>query len=371
MDLDPGTSFGTNAGVGTSQQGQSSSQRSTGTPGIIPGTMDLYSQLLGLNQQNYNTMLGGYGSAGQNLAQRLGQIQGGYGDLGARVGQAGGTALDWQTGGGNNIQRGYDELMRSVMGNIQGTDASQRQAIQDAYRAQQGQVTQQMLNAGLGNTTVAGTMQRGPMLDAQKANIALSNQMAQLMAGYQSQIGGAKLGYLNQLNQQNVAQQNLMAQRMQEIGMAGLGQQMSGLGMQNQMAETLLRSLAGYRFQNTFGNMTGQTSESQGGGGGFGSSQQRQGGQQGSRQANPQSPYGGTGNFAYNQGASGTMFQGGEPGTADQAAGYDPAFPYAGVGVGGWGNVGAAAEAPSYDPYAGIGWSNLGDVGSFGAYGGE
>ncbi len=54
------------------------------------------------------------------------------------------------------------------------------------------------MNAGLGNTTVTSSVSRGLMYDRTKAENALAEQIAQLKAGYMSQIGLAGLGYRGQ-----------------------------------------------------------------------------------------------------------------------------------------------------------------------------
>jgi hypothetical protein len=96
-------------------------------------------------------------------------------------------------GAENSTLAGYTTLGKDVMQTIQGITASQSQAIADAYAQQTGATTQQMINSGLGNSTVLASQQQGNLLQEQKANVALANQQAQLEAGYQSQIGLAGL----------------------------------------------------------------------------------------------------------------------------------------------------------------------------------
>jgi hypothetical protein len=171
-----------------------------------------YSSALAQNQANYQNILQGYQQTlgAQSTAQQA-------------------------------IGSGYQQLGQSIQNTIQGVGASQTQAIQDAYKQQSGQMTQQMLNSGLGNTTVLGTMQRGPMLDAQKAQVALQNQLAQLSAGYQSQIGQGQLNYQNEANMQNTALANQQLQWMNSIqslypNAQAYGQLMGQQGMFNQMS---------------------------------------------------------------------------------------------------------------------------------------
>ena len=133
-----------------------------------------YNAALAMNSQNYSNILNGY----QQTAANQSNVQKG-------------------------IQGGYNQLGTDVQNTIQGVDASQRQAISDQYAQAQGQATQDLTNRGLGNTTVTNSVNRGLGLDQAKANIALSNQMAQLQAGYKSQLGLAGLGFANQANMQN------------------------------------------------------------------------------------------------------------------------------------------------------------------------
>jgi hypothetical protein len=138
--------------------------------------MGAYNNALSLNKQNYSNILGGYQ-----------------------------TALQSQQAVQQGIQQGYATLSSNVLGTIQGIDASQRQAIRDQYAMQAGQTAQGLINRGLGNTTVANSMQRGVAADRAKADIALTNQTQQLNAGYQSNLGLAGLNYANQANTQNTA----------------------------------------------------------------------------------------------------------------------------------------------------------------------
>lgn len=147
--------------------------------GGVPAADDYasaYSNALNLNKQNYSNILAGYQSTAAAQQQAAAGILAGYGTLSA-----------------------------GIQNQIRGTDASQRQALTDQYVAESGKQSQGLINRGLGNTTVANSVQRGLSLDHAKANIQLSNQMAQLMANYQVSIGQAGLNYANQANQQRTA----------------------------------------------------------------------------------------------------------------------------------------------------------------------
>lgn len=99
-----------------------------------------------------------------------------------------------------NIMSGYQGLTSSVLGNLKGIDASQRQAITDSYAQQSGAASQSMISRGLGNSTVQDSVQRGLSFDRTKADIALTNQTQQLYAGYQANLGSQQLGFMNSVS---------------------------------------------------------------------------------------------------------------------------------------------------------------------------
>ena len=133
-----------------------------------------YQSSLAMNQTNYNNILSGYSSL-----------------------------MSSQQAAEAPITAGYGQLENQVMGTIQGITASQQQAIKDVYAQQSGAASQQMINSGLGNSTVQQSVQRGLTLDEQKAQVALANQQAQLTAGYQSNLGLAGLNWQQQALGQN------------------------------------------------------------------------------------------------------------------------------------------------------------------------
>ncbi len=164
-------------------------------------------------------MFQGLGGSPQQAAAALGPAYNAsyQGMLGMNVGLGGtinnlyNTTMANQLGTQQNIQQGYGDLASGVQNTIQGIDASQRQSIADAYAQQSGAMGQNMVSRGLGNFTVADAAQRGLSLDKQKADINLSNQTAQLQAGYQSQLGLAGLSQQNAANMQNTALSNQQA----------------------------------------------------------------------------------------------------------------------------------------------------------------
>ncbi len=192
--------------------------------------MSAYNSALQQNQAQYQNILGGYQQTAGNQFAAQQPIQQGYQQLGGQVqnylGEMG-NALNQQATNNQGISAGYGQLQQNVLGSIQNITSSQQQAIANAYQQQSGQLSQNMINAGLGNTTVQGSMQGGLLQQEQLPLAALANQQAQLTAGYQSQLGLSNLGFANQANQQNTAQANLIgsnqANYASQIGQAGLG----------------------------------------------------------------------------------------------------------------------------------------------------
>lgn len=174
-----------------------------------------YSNALAGAQQSYGNILANYGGGG-GAAGGGGLAPGGLpfdalagggnfdftgnpANLSSNYKTAYQGALGFNAALGNQINQGWGQLGQNIQGTIQGITASQQQAINDAYAAQQGQATQGLISAGLGNTTVQSSVARGIELDKAKAGIALANQMAGLSAGYQAQIGQGQLGFLNSI----------------------------------------------------------------------------------------------------------------------------------------------------------------------------
>lgn len=200
-----------------------STSRSTSTPGIVPGMMDVYNQLVGINQQRYQNVLSAYQQGLGQLNTQLGGIYGGYNQLTNRVlGQLGLAGGGW------------------------GIAAPAATAIRQQQAQTGGQVQQRMIDAGLGNTTVQANLAQQNALYAQQAYGSLGSQLAQTAAGYTSQ-----------------------------IGLAGLSARMQGAGLAANYYQGGLGHL-GQQLHNPAGNMIGNfgqsvsTSYGYGGGGGGG-----------------------------------------------------------------------------------------------------
>lgn len=205
--------------------GSSSSSRSEQQ--IIPGMKDVYNQLYQANQNNYANILNAYNQGQATVDDQLGGILGDYNNL---------------------INQVYTNLGVGQGG--WGVAAPAAQEIERLYQQSQGQNRQRLIDAGLGNTTVAPNVLNQSVRLAAQSYGNLGAQLADKAVGYQTQIAQA-------------AQEA----RLRALGLkTGLSQQLSG-------------NLAGYRFANTAGDLTGNVSSNQSsnthssgetGGGGYG-----------------------------------------------------------------------------------------------------
>lgn len=128
-----------------------------------------YNSALNMNQTNYNNILAGYQqTAGNQLLAQQGVVG------------------------------GYNNLSNDVLGGIAGIGSDQLALINRNYAAQSGNADQNLINSGLGNSTVRSSVQRGIGLDQNLAQNNLANSIAQTKAGFQSNIGLAGLGYQGQ-----------------------------------------------------------------------------------------------------------------------------------------------------------------------------
>ena len=187
-----------------------STARSTTRTQIVPGMKKVYNQLLKLNTQNYNKMVSAYNQGSQQIANTLPGIYAGYGDLEERIMSTLGMGAPL---GGDNwgvAQPAANQIRRD-------------------FARTQGQQQQQMINAGLGNTTVLANFDNQNTRAAGEAYGALGANLANLAAGYQ-----------------------------RDVGLAGQAAQMQGLGLQANYTLGGVNALGNYRFANTAGDLTGQ-----------------------------------------------------------------------------------------------------------------
>lgn len=145
-------------------------------------------------------------------------------------------ALAGQQKRSQRIAQGYNQLQAGVLGQLQGAGNARSQQIADYYTAQAGQQNQSLINRGLGNTTVASSVGRGLAYDQTKAQTALSNDVAQNFAKYQSELGLAGLGYRGQANQQRTGLLNAQLGYQGDWQKALLGAGMQGASLANQFS---------------------------------------------------------------------------------------------------------------------------------------
>lgn len=257
-----------------------------------------YNSALQMNQSNYNNILAGYQ---QTLAQQVGAQQA--------------------------IGSGYTNLYNDVLGRVQGTNDANMQGINDSYAQQQGSASQSLINRGLGNTTIQSSVTRGIEADRAKAITQSQNGFAQLMAGYQSNLGQAGLGY-----QANAAAQNVATQQRQLDFMNSVQAQYPDAGQYAQLAQMKASQAAASRP----GGMGGA------GGGGYAAPSGQFGG------FTRQTPYGGS--VARNDYPT----PGNNANAFYQPGGYN-ALPSAGAGMGYVGDAEALATGYAMDGMVGAG----------------
>jgi hypothetical protein len=149
------------------------------TPGgVAAAYQGAYNNALAMNQSNYNNILSGY----QNLLSRNSTAQ-----------QA--------------IQAGYSNLYNNVIGQVQGIGQAQAQQIDRQYQADLATGSQQLVDRGLGNTTIQESVNRGAAADRNLAQLQLQDTVASRTAGYMSSLGLAGL----QQQQQGVNTSNDLA----------------------------------------------------------------------------------------------------------------------------------------------------------------
>lgn len=279
-------------------QGTSTSTSSSGTR-VLPELFTGYQNMLKSQQNIYGNVLSAFQNSGKQLQQQLPQVYQGYNQLNQNVQNT----LGMGGHGWGVAQPGADEIART-------------------YADRLGQTQSQMTSAGLGNTTIAqGAQNQNARLAAQSYG-SLGAQLADKYAGYQSQIGLARQGAM-----------------------------MQGAGLQNSLNQTGIGAIAGTKFSNTMGNLTGQYSNS--------SSQSNQSSMGNSIQGSG----GGSGGGGYGNGQSGTEGHSAESlfgpfgnyGQGGQGLGYSGAYSYgspyvqlpgsAASGSGGGGFMGPPAPA--------------------------
>lgn len=137
-----------------------------GDPGAVANAYgSAYNNALAMNQSNYNNILAGYQST-----------------------------MATQTSAQDAIKSGYSDLYNNVLGKINSIGQARTDAINNASARQQGMQDQQLINRGLGNTTVQASVNRGIEGDKQQALTQLSDDQAKMSGDFMSQLGLAGLG---------------------------------------------------------------------------------------------------------------------------------------------------------------------------------
>jgi hypothetical protein len=197
--------------MASNEQG-SSFQRSQSAPGFIPGQGSVYKPMLKRSNMRWGALQQGMQQAMHNVNSQMASIYSGYHDAG---------------------QQAMHTL--GVDGGGWGVASPAAQAIQRTFAQQNGQMQQDMISRGLGNSTVLANLQQGNLLNYGEAMGGLGAQLAQTAAGYQFQ-----------------------------ANMGGLGAKIQGLGMQTDLSKAYMGDVTGFRF-NEFSPLTGQFSSSTGG----------------------------------------------------------------------------------------------------------
>lgn len=100
-------------------------------------------------------------------------------------------AQQQQAAAANNAR--WRGLLGNTLRGLRGANRSNLQDISDKYSAMSGAMSQQMIDRGLGNTTVQQSAQLGIAGQRARAATDSRNKFAQTIAGYKERIGGAGL----------------------------------------------------------------------------------------------------------------------------------------------------------------------------------
>lgn len=138
-----------------------------------------YNNALAMNQSNYNNILSGYQQLVGNSSTAQSAISAGYGDL-----------------------------YNNVLGQISNSFGANAQQINTAANQQLSQGSQQLIDRGLGNTTVQQSLNRGVNTDLQRQLLGNTNAQAQMTGSYMSQLGTQQL----QSQQQGLNNTNQLAE---------------------------------------------------------------------------------------------------------------------------------------------------------------
>lgn len=132
--------------------------------GIASGYQQAYNNALAMNMANYNNIMAGYQ---QTAASRT-------------------TAQD-------AIAAGYTDLYNNVLSQVEQLGGVRRREIDDAAEQFLAKQSQQMIDRGLGNTTIQSSLEMGVEGDRGRRQTELSESLARQRADYMSNLGLAGL----------------------------------------------------------------------------------------------------------------------------------------------------------------------------------
>lgn len=118
-------------------------------------------------------------------------------------------------------QQGYNAAIGSLgksLKAIQGSDSSQLMQAQQGLQQNQGKVQQGLINSGLGNTTVAQTMQQAPLQTYNQNVAGINNNMQQQVSKGYDQLGGMQAQGGQSLSNLMLALQQQQLQAQQQGG---------------------------------------------------------------------------------------------------------------------------------------------------------
>lgn len=152
-------------------------------------------------------------------------------------------------GDAGRIKRGYGKLSDLVLGDVANVGQARRQEMSDEFAAREASGVQDLISRGLGSTTVLDSLKRGSEYDEQKAANQLADSMAQLRAGYRSNIGLAGMSaqerMANAIAQGGYNQVNFMGSAEAPYPDSGAYGSLAQMIGQQRAAEQQMRELQG------------------------------------------------------------------------------------------------------------------------------
>jgi len=196
---DPGGSGGADNSLKSFQMGLGGGSTTTSTKANGSGGMNSYVRSV--------TSTGGGNN--QALIQQLIQSLTQSSADANKAGMAQYTNLMNSIKGGTKAIMGKGGLYSKAGSQIENFGASQRGEIEDTRLAQRGELTQDLIGKGLGNTTILGNQLGGADTRATKANISLGDTIAMMKSGLLERKAGMKLDLTRLLGDTILSKQNV------------------------------------------------------------------------------------------------------------------------------------------------------------------